>query len=67
MRFLAALLYFLVAAAQASVGLTELPGINGDGPVTVFHQNWTELTVIGQKLRSEQRPQTPLRRGFLFY
>lgn len=37
MRFLTALLYFLVAAAQASVGLTDLPGIDGDGPVTVFY------------------------------
>ena len=37
MRFLAALLFFLAAAAQAAVGLTELPGIDGDGPVTVFY------------------------------
>ena len=37
MKYLAALLFFLVAAAQATVGLTELPGIDGDGPVTVFY------------------------------
>jgi len=37
MRFLAALLYLLVAAAQAAVGVAELPGIDGDGPVTVFY------------------------------
>ena len=37
MRFLSALLFFLGAAAQAAVGLTELPGIDGDGPVTVFY------------------------------
>ena len=37
MRFLASLLFFLAAAAQAAVGLTELPGIDGDGPVMVFY------------------------------
>lgn len=37
MRLLAALLFFLAVAAQAAVGLTELPGIDGDGPVTVFY------------------------------
>ena len=37
MRFLAALFFFLAAAAQAAVGLTELAGIDGDGPVTVFY------------------------------
>jgi predicted dienelactone hydrolase len=37
MRFLAALLFLLVAAAQAAVGVAELPGIDGDGPVTVFY------------------------------
>ena len=37
MRFLAALLFLLAATAQAAVGLTELPGIDGDGPVTVFY------------------------------
>lgn len=37
MRFLAALLLSLATPAQAAVGLTELPGIDGDGPVTVFY------------------------------
>ena len=37
MRFLSALLLFLCAAAQAATGVTEIPGIEGDGPVTVFY------------------------------
>ena len=37
MRMLAVLLFFVVGAAQAAVGLTELAGIDGDGPVTVFY------------------------------
>jgi predicted dienelactone hydrolase len=37
MRFLAILLFFLGATAQAAVGLTELTGLEGDGPVTVFY------------------------------
>jgi predicted dienelactone hydrolase len=36
-RLLAPLLFLLCAAAQAAVGLTELPGLQGDGPVTVFY------------------------------
>ena len=34
---LAAALTLLAAAAQAAVGLTQLPGVAGDGPVTVFY------------------------------
>jgi predicted dienelactone hydrolase len=34
---LGALLALLGLAAQATTGLTELPGIDGDGPVTVFY------------------------------
>lgn len=34
---LGAILALLCAAAQAATGLTELPGIDGDGPVTVFY------------------------------
>jgi predicted dienelactone hydrolase len=37
MRFLAALLFLLCAAARAATGLTELGGLEGDGPVTVFY------------------------------
>lgn len=37
MRFLAALLALLCAAAQAATGLTVLDGLQGDGPVTVFY------------------------------
>ena len=36
-RLLAPLLFLLCAAAQAAVGLTESQGLQGDGPVTVFH------------------------------
>jgi len=39
MRFLAALLILLVAGAQAAVGVAELPGIDGDGPVTVIYSS----------------------------
>lgn len=35
--FIAALLSLAAAWAQAGVGLTELPGQQGDGPVTVFY------------------------------
>jgi predicted dienelactone hydrolase len=31
------LLFLLCAAARAATGLTELPGLQGDGPVTVFY------------------------------
>ncbi len=37
MRFPAALLFFMALAAQAAVGVAELPGLAGDGPVTVFY------------------------------
>lgn len=37
MRFLATLLFFVALAAQAAVGIAELPGQEGDGPVTVFY------------------------------
>lgn len=34
---LATLLYLLCAAARAATGLAEFPGLEGDGPVTVFY------------------------------
>jgi predicted dienelactone hydrolase len=37
MKVLAVLLFFLATAAQAAVGVTEAPGIDGDNPVTVFY------------------------------
>jgi predicted dienelactone hydrolase len=37
MRLLAVLLLFAGAAAQAATGLTEIAGIDGDNPVTVFY------------------------------
>ena len=37
MRFVAFLLFFAALAAQAAVGVTELPDLEGDGPVTVFY------------------------------
>jgi len=37
MRFLSALLVFVFAAAQAATGVTEVPGMDGDSPVTVFY------------------------------
>ena len=36
-HFLLCLLSLAAAWAQAAVGLTELPGLQGDGPVTVFY------------------------------
>lgn len=39
---LGAVLALLCAAAQAATGLTELPGIDGDGPVTVFYPSGSE-------------------------
>ena len=36
-RLLAAALSLAAVAAEAAVGLTELPGVGGDGPVTVFY------------------------------
>ena len=35
-------LALLCAVARASTGLTELPGIDGDGPVTVFYPSGSE-------------------------
>jgi len=46
MRLLAALLFFLCAAAQAAVGVTELAGIGGDGPVTVFYPSSSEAQPV---------------------
>jgi len=37
MKFLPALFFLFAAAAQAATGYTELPGLEGDGPVTVFY------------------------------
>jgi predicted dienelactone hydrolase len=39
---LAAALALLCAVAQASVGLTEIPGKDGDGPVTIFYPSSSE-------------------------
>jgi predicted dienelactone hydrolase len=36
----------IASAAQASVGLTELPGKPGDGPVTVFYPSSSEAKAI---------------------
>lgn len=35
--FIVCLLSIAAAWAQAGVGLTEVPGVQGDGPVTVFY------------------------------
>lgn len=43
-RLLACLISLLAAAAQASTGLTELTGLQGDGPVTVFYPSSSEAT-----------------------
>jgi len=45
-RFIVTLLLLLGAAAQASVGVTELPGLQGDGPVTVFYPSSSEAKPI---------------------
>lgn len=46
-RFIAACLTGLFAVtAQASVGVTELPGIQGDGPITVFYPSSSEAKPI---------------------
>jgi predicted dienelactone hydrolase len=37
MKFLAPLIFFVSSAVQAAVGVAELPGLDGDGPVTVFY------------------------------
>lgn len=42
MRFLTILLFFAALAAQAAVGIAELPGIDGDNPVTVFYPSSSE-------------------------
>jgi len=42
MRLLAALLFIVGAGAQAATGLTELAGLEGDGPVTVFYPSSSE-------------------------
>ena len=41
---LAAPLVLFAGIAQASVGLTELPGSEGDGPVTVFYPSSSAAT-----------------------
>ncbi|GAC1604888.1 MAG: hypothetical protein NVS3B2_10870 [Ramlibacter sp.] len=46
-HLLACLLAGAAAWAQAGVGLTELPGVQGDGPVTVFYPSST----VDQPLR----------------
>ncbi len=43
---LACLAAALAAAAHAGVGLTELPGLQGDGPVTVFYPSSSEAQPI---------------------
>jgi predicted dienelactone hydrolase len=46
-QFLVACLAALCAAtAQASVGLTELAGLSGDGPVTVFYPSSSDAAVL---------------------
>jgi predicted dienelactone hydrolase len=37
MKLLPLLLFFCCAAAQAAMGTMDLPGLEGDGPVTVFY------------------------------
>ena len=39
-------LLLLAATAEAAVGLTEIPGINGDGPVTVYYASPSEPQTI---------------------
>ena len=39
-------LFLLCAAAQAATGLTELPGLEGDGPVTVFYPSDAEAKPV---------------------
>ena len=41
-HFISCLLSFTAVCAQAGVGLTELPGLQDDGPVTVFYPSSAE-------------------------
>ena len=41
-----AVIALLCTAAQAAVGLTELPGLAGDGPVTVFYPSGAEAKEV---------------------
>ena len=43
-----AALALAAAAAQASVGLTELPGKDSDGPVTVFYASSTDARTVSR-------------------
>lgn len=42
MKFLAALLLLIGAGAQAAAGLTQVPGVEGDNPVTLFYPSSDE-------------------------
>ena len=46
MRFLLAFLLSLAGAADAAVGLTELQGLEGDGPVTVFYPSSSAASAL---------------------
>ena len=46
MRILAALLSFFAAAAQAAVGVTEIAGLENDGPIAVFYPSSSEAKPI---------------------
>jgi len=45
-RLLGGFLFLLCAAAQAAVGLTQLAGLEGDGPVTVFYPSSSEAQPV---------------------
>jgi predicted dienelactone hydrolase len=63
-HFIAGLLALAAACAQAGVGLTELPGQKGDGPVTVFYPSSApdQPTTRGP-FTLELAPQGPAVRG----
>jgi predicted dienelactone hydrolase len=61
---LAMVLAFLGSSAQAAVGLTEIPGLAGDGPVTVFYPSSGEAEPLRRgPFTMELAPQGPPVRG----
>ncbi len=59
-----ALLVGIASPAQAGMGLTELPGQKGDGPVTVYYPTQAaEQTVTRGPFQFQLAPQAPPARG----
>jgi predicted dienelactone hydrolase len=62
--FLALVLASPASSAQAAVGLTEIPGMAGDGPVTVFYPSSGEAEALRRgPFTLQVAPQGPVERG----